>query len=651
MDKQTFIQFLIVSSVILVAWWTVSYFVYGRRAAERRAAEPQRHVERVAPPPAPEQEPVRPDVAQPPPAPEPEPVEIVLENGTIRTEWTNRGAALKRLTVLDERYKAPYTEGDERPPLTLLRDFEEGTYSDTVQSVTFTERGGGDAGAQHYQLATADLMYEVIDQSPARLAFEAVALDERGHALKIRKTVTVEPEDYHYSVALEFTNASPMEYDFACAVRGPAGIGREVIEPLYRGTRIGKREGANKYDISKFSLGDLKKGPQTDSSANIAWAAVVNHYFAAVLMPENMGWVDTIVSKSITETDILARQGRWGLGTVRNESDRASLARQNAAVIVNTDPVALEPDGSLTERYRIITVPKKDEMLDRYDAGLSGLVEFGWFPTLSRLALALLKAIHRLLPNYGVAILVLTAIIRTILHPLTRKSQLSMSRMQKLQPMIQELQNRYKDDKQKVTHGQLELFRKYGVSPMSGCWPLFLQMPVLFALFGALRAAIELRHAGFLWVDDLSRPDTLFHFPFYLPLLGNAFNLLPLLVVVMMIVNQRFTPKPASEQARQQQKMMKFMPAVLGLLFYRMPSGLCLYFTASMGAGALERWLIDKKAAKIELKPIADGERKEKRRGGTSRKPEKRSWLERLQDRMEQQHKASGQARRRKEKK
>ncbi len=652
MDKQTFIQFLIISSVILVAWWTASYFIYGRSAARRQAPEPQQRVEPVAPAAAPGGEAARPAALEALREPAPEPVEgIVLANDLIRTEWTNKGAALQSLTLLDERYKAPYREGEKRPPLTLLRDFEEGTYSDTVQSVSFTDRRAGEAGAARYELATANLMYEVVEQGPAGLAFEAVARDERGHALKIRKTVTVEPGAYHYSVALDFTNVSPMAYEFACALRGAAGIERETVEPVYGGTRIGKYEGVNAYDISKVSIGDLKGGPKTDESAKIAWAAVVNHYFAAILAPENIDWVDTVVSRPVTDTDILASQGRWGPGTVKRSSDRAVLARQNAAVVVNTESVALEPDQALTERYRFMALPKEDEILDKYDAGLSGLVEFGWFPTLSRLTLALLKAIHSVLPNYGVAILLLTAVVRAILHPLTRKSQLSMTKMQKLQPMIQELQSRYKEDKQKLTQEQIDLFRRYGVSPMSGCWPLFLQMPVLFALFGALRAAIELRHAGFLWVDDLSRPDTLFHFPIFLPLLGNEFNLLPILVVAMMIANQRFTPQPSSEQARQQQQMMKFMPALMGIFFYRMPSGLCLYFAASMGSGALERWLIDRKAGGIELKPIAETARKEKRRPASTQKPKKQGWLQRLQARIEQQQKAGRQAKHRKGKK
>lgn len=656
MDKKTFAQFLLVSTIILAAWWAASYFIFRQPPGRQPGPGPVRRAEVAQPARAPE---ALETVQLAPPAAaevqeeQPEPVEdLVLANELIRTEWTSRGASLQRLTILDERYKAPYKEGGERPPLVLLRGFQEGLYSDTVESVTFVGAGTPGQASSRVQVATADVVYELVEQADNRLVFETAVGDNLGHRLRIRKTVTIEPQGYHYDVALEFENVSQERYQFSCALRGAAGIEREGVETHFLGTRVGRMEGPGDYDITTVKTKTLdKKGPQTNKSTNITWAAVVNHYFAAVIALENPGWVSTVVSRSVTDTDILHLRGRWGLGTVRKQSDRPFLARQNAAVVVNTAQEPLKPNQKLAEHYSFIAAPKEEKTLARYDMGLSGLVEFGWFRTLSRLVLALLNAVHKVLPNYGVAILVLTAIMRASLHYLTRKSQLSFSKMQKLQPQIAELQKKYANDKQKQTQEQVELFRKYGVSPWKGCWPMLLQMPVLFALFGALRAAIQLRHAGFLWVEDLSRPDNLFELPFGVPLLGNQFNLLPILVIAVMLVNQRFTPKPATEQARQQQSIMKFMPVMLGLLFYRMPSGLCLYFVASMGIGALERWLIDKKAATIKLKPVAETTRKEKRRPVTPQRPKKSGLWQKVQKWTEQQQKASPGAKRRKTKK
>jgi YidC/Oxa1 family membrane protein insertase len=131
-------------------------------------------------------------------------------------------------------------------------------------------------------------------------------------------------------------------------------------------------------------------------------------------------------------------------------------------------------------------------------------------------------------------------------------------------------------------------------------------------------------------MDDLSQPDALFRFPIYLPVLGNEFNLLPILVVVVMLWNQKFQPKPATEQARQQQKMMKFMPVLFGFLFYQMPSGLCVYFVTSMGIGSLERWLIDKRAGKVDLRPADEEARAKKRRVPAGKEPAKSGWLQKL---------------------
>ena len=255
------------------------------------------------------------------------------------------------------------------------------------------------------------------------------------------------------------------------------------------------------------------------------------------------------------------------------------------------------------------------------------------------------------MPNYGVALIILTIIVRALLHPLTRKSQVGMAKMQKLQPMVEELQKKHADDKQKLTQEQMALWRKYGVSPMGGCLPMLFQMPVLFALFGALRAAIELRHAGFLWVDDLSQPDTLFRLPVYLPIVGNEFNLLPLLMAAVMVLTQRSTMKAATEQARQQQKMMKFMPIIFAVFLYHMPSGLCLYILTSTSVGMFERWLVGRHTDTLELKPVGEATRKPKRGSPAAPQKPRSGWLGKLQKMLEQQNKAASQPRRKPPKK
>lgn len=667
MDKKTFAQFLVVSALVLISWWGLNLLFFAPRQEPQRgqpvrpeqpapvqAEEPSPETppapEAPPTPPVPEEDPAQEAVAEPPePEPQTTPAEetpevvedLELNNQHLSTRWTNVGAALRSLTLLDEDHRAPYKVDDKRPPLVLLQEFQDGIYSDTVTTVTLAGRRNGRTWT--VDLPADQLVYEVLEQSPDRLVFQAPLTSPEDHHLLLRKTVT--PGDgYHYNVELEVENASEEPLTVSFALRGPAGIERESLDTRYLGTRVGIEESPGKYDVADRSAGGLNN-PDEDpnKSTSIRWAGSVNHYFAAVTMLAETGWVDMVESRAVIEQDIVHARGRWNTPSVRRMTDRRKAAK-NGMVVIDMVPQELAPGEAMNRPYKMVAAPKEEEILEVYDAGLRKVVDLGLLPALSRIALVLLNAVHTVVPNYGLAILVLTAFVRLILHPLTRKSQLSFAKMQKLQPQIAELQKQYSDDKEKLAQEQMQLWRKYGVSPLSGCGPLLLQMPVLIALFGALRAAIELRHAGFLWVADLSQPDTLFYLPFELPLLGDQFNLLPIIMAVVMMLNQKYmSPPAASEQAAQQQKIMKWFPLFFVFILYRFPSGLCLYLTCSTTIGLMERWLIQRKADEIELKPVGAGEKKKQRRSETlaqQKGKKKAGWLEKLQKLAEEQTQA-----------
>src|SRR5262249_2267388 len=154
---------------------------------------------------------------------------------------------------------------------------------------------------------------------------------------------------------------------------------------------------------------------------------------------------------------------------------------------------------------------------------------------------------------------------------------------------------KYGNDKEKMARAQMELFRKHNYNPAAGCLPVFLQLPVFMGLYQALNHAVDLRLAGFLWVDNLAAPDALFRLPFAIPYLGEEFNLLPLITIVLFYVQQKmFMPPPANEEQAMQQKMMNFMMIFMGFMFYKVPSGLCVYFIASSLWGLGERKLLPK---------------------------------------------------------
>ena len=243
-------------------------------------------------------------------------------------------------------------------------------------------------------------------------------------------------------------------------------------------------------------------------------------------------------------------------------------------VSLQTNKFRIPPHQSVKHSYLYFMGPKKEDVLEHYDT-LDTLLSYGWLTSISKVLLAFLNAVHRVIPNYGISIIILTIIIKAILFPLTRKSQVSMFRMQQLQPMVSQLKEKYKHDKQRMGKEQMLLFKKHGANPMSGCLPMLLQLPVFFALFRTLQLSFEMRQAPFMfWINDLSRPDTLLLLPFTIPFLGNALNILPLIMTGASFAQMKLTPKaPAADsQAQAQQKMMSFMPIMFVFILYNMPS-------------------------------------------------------------------------------
>ena len=231
--------------------------------------------------------------------------------------------------------------------------------------------------------------------------------------------------------------------------------------------------------------------------------------------------------------------------------------------------------------------------------------------------------IHALIPSYGLCIIVLTVLVRGLMFPLSRKQALMSVRMQQLAPELKKLQEKYKDDRQTLGMEQMALYRKHGVNPVGSCWVLLLQMPIFMGLYFALQESTHFRLAEFwpTWIPNLAAPDMLINWGEHvwwisriedygsILYLGPYFNLLPVIAVALMIVQQKMiTPPPADEQQAMQQKMMKYMMIFFGLMFYKMPAGLCLYFIATSVWGVCERKLLPKKKTALNETAPPTGE-------------------------------------------
>jgi YidC/Oxa1 family membrane protein insertase len=268
-----------------------------------------------------------------------------------------------------------------------------------------------------------------------------------------------------------------------------------------------------------------------------------------------------------------------------------------------TDPAAVSADKPRIDRYRIFAGPKDSSVLEAYDTEATDakayldtrfLNDYGWFGRISRPLAQVLHFYYDLVGNYGLAIVMLTLTVRSCLLPVSYRATKSAKQMQDLQPELKKIAEKYKDEPQKRVQAQQQLFRERNVSPFGGCLLALCQIPIFIGLYRCLSLDIELRGApllkGFEWCSNLSGPDLLLYWKEYLPgwlgdetgYLGPYINLLPLITIGLFLVNQKFlTPPATDEQTLMQQKVMKFMTVFMGVMFFKVASGLCVYFIAS----------------------------------------------------------------------
>lgn len=243
--------------------------------------------------------------------------------------------------------------------------------------------------------------------------------------------------------------------------------------------------------------------------------------------------------------------------------------------------------------------PKDLDVLSRAGFELERAVNLGWFGSIARPLLALLKWFHGLVGNYGVAIIILTILIKILFYPFTQMSMKSMKRMQSLQPKMVEIKEKYQDDRERMNREIMELYRREKVNPAGGCLPILIQIPIFIALYQALMYSIEIRHAPFVWwINDLSAPENLFSLSlggFSVPI-----RLLPLVMGGSMFLQQKLTPQAGDPR---QAQIMMFMPIVFTIMFWGFPSGLVLYWLVNNILSILQQVVVNRGTKKEEASP------------------------------------------------
>lgn len=319
----------------------------------------------------------------------------------------------------------------------------------------------------------------------------------------------------------------------------------------------------------------------TERHSNAEWAAIRSAHFVVALKPEFPG------------SDL------WVSGVTDNFALGASVPRAEVA-----------PGQSLTGAFTLYLGPNQKSYLAEAWPSLSSAQEFfemfSIMDSFAKLLLSILNWMYNhIWPNYGVAIILLTLLVRVVVFPLTWKSMLSMKKMQKLAPEMEKLKNEYKDDPEEFQRKMMDFYRERGVNPLGGCLPLFLQMPVFIALYRMLATSFELRHAPFVgWITDLSAPDRLIALPFDIPLIFmsiDAINLLPILMALSMVASMWTTPQPAASVNPQQQVMMRIMPVFFALICYNVASGLSLYILTSTLLGIAQNLVIQRMDIEVDV--------------------------------------------------
>jgi YidC/Oxa1 family membrane protein insertase len=427
--------------------------------------------------------------------------------------------------------------------------------------------------------------------------------------------------DYHITLKIELHNLDEEKpRQVAYQLDGPNGLPIEgwwyllsnrISTEWWSG--LGSRDVAMRFEgnpatlISSLKIAADNVNPplrKESAEAPLVYAGVDSQYFAAVLLPQRKR--DAVWFSEIKHFQV---------GDEPTDVKRQRLTNVSARLVSNT--LHIEPGQSVSHEYQLFVGPKQPPLLASYgtdDTTLGDLVYYGW-PIWSVVAKFLTNVLHffyGVVGNYGIAIIMLTVVVRLCMFPLSRKQALSAQKMQELQPEMKKINEKHKGNNEARARAMQELWRKHNYNPMGGCLLAFVQLPIFIGLYRALMIDVELRGAPLFseairWCSNLGAPDMLFFWGNWSPQflfgetgwLGPYFNVLPLITIVLFLLQQKmFMPPPTDEQSAMQQKIMTYMMIFMGFLFYKVASGLCLYFIASSLWGIGERKLLPKLIAK-----------------------------------------------------
>ncbi|MFH1152548.1 MAG: membrane protein insertase YidC [Pseudomonadota bacterium] len=379
--------------------------------------------------------------------------------------------------------------------------------------------------------------------------------------LVVEKVFTMTPDSYLVGFNVTIKNGTPVPIKDTLSISIP-GVVTEASGYNHEGPVLFSNDSLEEINVKK--LADKSTFPGI-----MEWAGHTDRYFLTVIIPE----------KPVDATVKVSYEAPMATSRFVQSMDR------------------IDPGRQITYPFWYFMGPKSLKIMGSLGHNLKKSENFGWFDVLARPCLIAMNFIYDLIPNYGVAIMLLTLAIKLLFWPLGTKSYKSMSDMKRIQPLMMQIREKYKGDKTKMNAEVMNLYKTYKVNPMSGCLPMLVQMPIFFALYRMLYQAIELRHAPFLgWINDLSAPDRLFNFDIAIPLMQAPYGI-PVLTIIMgatMFLQQKMSPSTGDPT---QAKMMMLMPIFMTFIFINFPSGLVLYWLVNNVLSIGQQYYIQKKFA------------------------------------------------------
>ena len=466
-----------------------------------------------------------------------------LRNSDVELRLTNRGGGIKEAVllrqiaekgqrvVLNSAQSAPIGAIIEQPSAPTLPEFTASTESNSV--VQFE-------GTTAEQVAIRKKFF--FEKSPENKDDYVIEMDvdlenrgskpyqNAGYFVALGSAAPIHPKDYPSYTRLIWCvdgRAKGIDVGWFGSSGGflGLGLGQRAARPYYQ-----------------------------ENIAGAEWVAVSNQFFTTLLAP--------LTAKAT---------GVWGRSfDIERSPDQKLLGIEGA---LGMPGFQLQPGQTYSARFEIYAGPKLYHRLAQLPNNEAEVIDFGMFKIVCQFLLNFMNLLNSWLHDYGLAILALTTIIKLTLWPIQNRANRSMRQMAALSPKMQELKDKYKDDPTRMNQELMKLYKQYGINPVGGCLPMMIQIPIFFGLFKMLGQAVELRNAKFLWVKDLSQPDTIAH----LPLLGWPVNIIPLCMAATQIWLMAMTPKTGDPTQR---RVMMFTPLIFLFICYNFAAALALYYTA-----------------------------------------------------------------------